>query len=141
MTIQPKVVRGLTHCCKVRIVATLGINLKFPAIKKMTDPYFAKRQCRVCESGGMHEPNSFAILHGGATDMSTSAASAPAWLGLTWHGAHTDQGGEGKLPDTGAELSIVEDCPGGQYAIYFCSTECLRSFLNQAVDALEESVS
>jgi hypothetical protein len=37
----------------------------------------------------------------------------------------------------GSKLYIVKSLRGGHVMIFFCSTKCLRAFLNSAVDALE----
>ena len=60
------------------------------------------------------------------------------FLDLTWHGAH--DGGEGKDKEIGTSLSIARDVQGGQFDIYFCSTNCLRAFLNHCVDELEKRI-
>ena len=118
--------------------------MEFPTIKGESDPHFDKRECRVCGARGLHEPNSFATLEAGAMEKVGNVAAAAfdhlAWLPMSWHGAHTDLDGDGKLPDTGGHLKIVDDCPSGQFAIYFCSTGCLRTFLNECVDALEKKI-
>ena len=118
--------------------------MEFPTIKGESDPHFDKRECRVCGARGLHEPNSFATLEAGAMEKVGNVAAAAfdhlAWLPMSWHGAHTDLDGDGKLPDTGGHLKIVDDCPSGQFAIYFCSTDCLRTFLNECVDALEKKI-
>jgi hypothetical protein len=37
----------------------------------------------------------------------------------------------------GSKLDIFRDVRGGHAMIFFCSTRCLRTFLNSVVDALE----
>ncbi|MFA7061273.1 MAG: hypothetical protein WC156_10690 [Pedobacter sp.] len=37
-------------------------------------------------------------------------------------------------------LDIIKDIRGGQAEMYFCSTECLRQFLNFCVDELEQKM-
>ena len=37
----------------------------------------------------------------------------------------------------GTKLYLVRNVHGGHAMIFFCSTKCLRAFLNAAVDALE----
>ena len=37
----------------------------------------------------------------------------------------------------GAKLHLFDNMKGGQGSVFFCSTKCLRGFLNSAVDALE----
>ena len=65
-------------------------------------------------------------------------ASALDVLRLIWHGAH--DGGTGRDPGIEASVDIVEDTRGGQADLYFCSTGCLRQFLNECVDELERRI-
>ena len=37
-------------------------------------------------------------------------------------------------------VHVADNCRGGQFDVYFCSTDCLRAFLNSCVDALELEV-
>ena len=117
--------------------------MDLPAIKGNSDPFFDRRACRVCGARGLHEPNSFAVL-GGGTVGSVPEGAAPTfdglWLDMSWHGAHSDQKGTGQRPGTGGHVRIVEDAPGWEFAIYFCSTSCLRQFLNGCVDELEKRI-
>ena len=46
-------------------------------------------------------------------------------------------GGSGGDEDVFACVDIVEDVRGGQFSMYFCSTDCLRAFLNSCVDELD----
>lgn len=86
-----------------------------------------------------------AILAGGAMRIldrrSRSAGIADDCIGfldLVWHGAH--DGGSGIDPDIHVRVPIAEDTPDGQFEFYFCSTACLRSFLNERVNALESKI-
>ena len=79
-------------------------------------------------------------MNGGALKKLDDRNSAPspdleAFLTLGYHGAH---GGSKSEPS--ATVSIAEDVPIGQFEYYFCSTECLRQFLNKCVDELERRV-
>lgn len=82
-----------------------------------------------------------AILSGGGLflDRRTKVAGPDprmqGYLALGWHGAH--DGGIGGHRDKGVMLHLVEDCDTGQFDMYFCSTNCLRAFLNACVDKLE----
>ena len=119
--------------------------MKFPTVKGKKDPIFERRQCRVCRKRGLGEPNSFATLGGGAMMPISKSTMVPAfdgvaWLEIGWHGAHSDMNGKGLLPDTGSHVRIVDDVPFGQFELYFCSTKCLRTFLNKAVDELEKRI-
>ncbi len=62
------------------------------------------------------------------------------FFSFTWHGAHTNEGGIGRDADMYETLQIAKDVRGGQFSLYFCSTKCLRIFLNHAVDNLEEKI-
>jgi hypothetical protein len=62
------------------------------------------------------------------------------FLNLGWHGADSDEGGIGEYPDTSAEHQVIEHDFEGQFEFYFCSTDCLRRFLNECVDDLEKKI-
>lgn len=83
-----------------------------------------------------------AILNGGALLMNDERTGGgmdgrlDGFLSLIWHGAH--DGGTGEHRETGADVRIADNCKGGQFEIYFCSTRCLRAYLNHCVDLLEK---
>ena len=86
-----------------------------------------------------------AILAGGAMRVvdpkkrsATIADDCIGFLDLVWHGAH--DGGKGKNREICARVPLADDTPAGQFEFYFCSTRCLREFLNASVDALEEKI-
>lgn len=121
----------------------MGPGLKFPVLKgKKVFPQ--KAVCPWCRERKVFEPNAFAVLMGGAmrvTDekrkSATVASDCVGFLNMNWHGAH-DGGqdvGEHGAGDVG--VSIADWTPGGQWEMYFCSTWCLRQFLNDCVDELE----
>ena len=60
------------------------------------------------------------------------------YTSVTWHGAHDN--GLGKDRDIFTSVYFAEDCEGGQFEIYFCSTNCLRAFFGSWVDALEAKI-
>lgn len=118
--------------------------IEFPVVGGETAAFPAKALCPICERAKVFEPHSFAELCGGALlidDSELSSAAIPeglrlqAYLDLTWHGAH--EGGSGAHRDIHEVLWVAKDVEGGQFELYFCSTNCLRTFLNAAVDALE----
>ena len=81
-----------------------------------------------------------AILNAGAMrqvakDRFEMATDARAFMTLMWHGAHS--GGKGELPDVFASVDVADEVANGQFELYFCSTSCLRGFLNYCVDELE----
>ncbi len=61
------------------------------------------------------------------------------FLYISWHGVH--DGGTGNDKEIGAMIEIVSKVGGGQFDLYFCSTKCLRSYLNYCVDELERKLS
>ncbi|HYG36401.1 MAG TPA: hypothetical protein VEC99_16525 [Clostridia bacterium] len=85
-----------------------------------------------------------AILMGGAllidreTDSGGMSDDLDGFLSLSWHGAHA--GGVGAYAGLQASIDIARDTRGGQFEIYFCSTDCLRAYLNFCVDKLEQRV-
>jgi len=116
-------------------------QLEFPVMNEKTPYVPVAPMCPVCGLEPIHEPNSMAILNGGALLMSEDRQSGgmddrlDGFLSFIWHGAHS--GGLGQHRERFATVRVADNCRGGQYEMYFCSTECLRSFLNRCVDALE----
>jgi hypothetical protein len=104
--------------------------------------------CAWCRSGHkLLEPHSFAGISCGAIllDAEDRSSGGPSddmegYLSLSWHGAHADEGGVGKNPDIYLHLPLKSAVVGGQMDIFFCSTDCLRAFLNHSVDELERRV-
>jgi hypothetical protein len=82
-----------------------------------------------------------AILNAGALrrvgkDSYEMATDMKAFLTLTWHGAHS--GGKGEFAEIHASVNVADEVANGQFDIYFCSTTCMRGFLNYCVDQLQE---
>jgi len=97
-------------------------------------------QCLVCRRKGVHEPNTFAYLNGGALrkinkDNSVMAPDLEGFLSIGVHGAHSEIHSQ---PD--AHLYIADVVRFGQFELYFCSTACLRKFFNLCVDELEQKL-
>jgi hypothetical protein len=114
--------------------------MELPIVKGLEQKYLDKRMCPVCKNKGVHEPNSFAFLSAGALSEKGGSKNLLGFFDIGWHGAHLDMGGVGVYPDKGGHVKIAEDAVGGQFELYFCSTECLRKFLNHCVDELEEKI-
>ena len=108
----------------------------------MTFPNTAR--CPQCKRGKIFEPNSMACLNGGAFLMDRRHKTGKqddrldAFICINWHGAHDEGTGEDR--EIYEFVSLAEDCRRGQFDLYFCSTKCLRAFLNSWVDALETKV-
>ena len=118
--------------------------MKLPTVKGRTSYHPKKALCPWCQQNKVLEPHSFAVLSGGALlmdreeDYGSADDNMDGYLELLWHGAH--DGGEGKNREIGARVQIAHDVRGGQFEVYFCSTECLRSYLNYCVDVLEKKM-
>jgi hypothetical protein len=119
-------------------------ELKFPVVKVKSNHWPKKPLCPICGKNKVFEPHSMAILTAGAMLMDRARDSGgpsndlDGFLALHWHGAHN--GGQGKDDDVFCGVDIIRDAIGGQADLYFCSTECLRKFLNACVDELEGKI-
>jgi hypothetical protein len=119
--------------------------MRFPIIEGEKDHFPSRPRCPQCKKRKVFEPHSMAILSGGAMLMDRRRKNGgpdkrmDGFLRLDWHGAHDS--GVGHDREIGGSIELVRDCRGGQFEMYFCSTPCLRAFLNSCVDALEEAVS
>jgi len=120
--------------------------MRFPLLIDEKMNYPSKPKCAWCKQDKVSEPHSMAMLSCGALLMNRktgnggSDARLDGFLDLTWHGAHTSEEGQGKHPDIYARVDIASRVRGGQLGVNFCSTKCLRSFLNYAVDVLEKKM-
>ena len=118
--------------------------MKFPTLKNNTTTYPKKALCPQCKKRKVLEPHSMAILSGGANLMDRKRCNGwpddrmDGFLEITWHGAHDTGIGEDR--DIYCTIDLAKDCRGGQYEMYFCSTACLRKYLNSWVDDLETKV-
>ncbi len=117
-----------------------------PLVHDNIDHYPQEALCPCCKKNKVLEPHSFAHIGGGALlydrkeDSGQPHDDMGGFLYFGWHGAHHEEGGEGKYPDINVNVRIANEVVGGQYGIFFCSTECLRFFLNTCVDKLEQKM-
>jgi hypothetical protein len=119
---------------------------KLPVVKGKRRNYFpTKPLCPVCGERKVLEPHSMASLTSGALslldkkeDIWGPSEDMRGYLDLDWHGAH--DGGEGENRDIFTTVSLVRDVKGGQASLHFCSTNCLRQFLNTCVDELKTKI-
>ena len=117
-----------------------------PSIRGKENHFPQEPLCPCCKKKTIFEPNSFAHIGGGALlfdreeDYGRVDDDMEGYLYIAWHGAHCEEGGRGEDSDTEASVQIAEAVIGGQYSLFFCSTECLRAFLNQCVDKLEQKI-
>ncbi len=120
-------------------------KIKLPVVKgKKYNHYPRRALCPWCKKKKVFEPHSMAILSGGALLMNRkeknggSSDDLDAYLSLTWHGAHDS--GKGDDRKIYSNIDIASDVKGGEFDLYFCSTKCLRAFLNACVDELEKKI-
>lgn len=120
-------------------------KLKFPVAKERNIFFPKKALCPMCKAAKVLEPHSMAIVNLGAmlmanrkTGFSSMSDDLDGFFRFSWHGAHN--GGTGRDPNIQASVDIVQDTRGGQADLYFCSTGCLRQFLNECVDELERRI-
>ena len=83
--------------------------------------------CPICRQQRVGEPHRFVGLSGGSAAHNLCGEG---FLAIFVH--PRDESSE-----RGAEVEIVRDTSIGQFDLCFCSTLCLRRFLNQCVDELE----
>ena len=120
-------------------------RFKFPVVKEGKKDFPTKALCPVCSKNKVWEPHSMAILSAGALllldrkeDYWGPSDDMNGYFDLWWHGAH--DGGEGENREIDVGVSIIREVQGGQTHLYFCSTKCLRHFLNSCVDELETKI-
>lgn len=116
-------------------------RIKLPVVWKKQVVFPKTAVCPWCREHKVYEPHSMAILNAGAMrqvgkDSYEMATDTKAFLTLMWHGAHS--GGKGELPEIHASVNIADEVANGQFDLYFCSTTCLRGFLNYCVDELQK---
>ena len=117
---------------------------KLPVVAKSKSSYPDKALCPQCRKAKVFEPHSTAILSAGALLMNRKTQSGgmsdnlDGVMSLTWHGAH--DGGVGRNREIYTSVYVADSVRGGQFDLYFCSTDCLRRFLNECVDALDAKV-
>ncbi len=118
--------------------------LRFPVAQGSQSFFPADFVCPICESNRIGEPHEFVGLSGGAA--SESGGNADGFLTIYLHPREVPPFGPPQVANEsigqseGAELEIVRDTNFGQFDLCFCSTSCLRRFLNACVDELERTL-
>jgi hypothetical protein len=120
-------------------------KIELPVVKGERVVFPDKPLCPWCGERKVYEPHSMAILNAGAMrqvghDRYEMATDTAAFFTLTWHGAHSIVGSDDKDPEVFASVDIADRVASGQFDLYFCSTNCLREFLNYCVDELEKQI-
>ncbi len=118
--------------------------MKLPLVMGKNTDYPRTARCPQCKKRKVFEPHSMVILGGGALlldrkrENSRESNALSGFLELIWHGAHDH--GIGDDRDLFTTLTLVDDAIGGQFSLAFCSTACLRAFLNSLVNELEKRI-
>lgn len=109
--------------------------MKLPILSELDDPEHPPNgTCLQCGIALPGPKNEFAVLSAAAFLTGDGGDSIPhdnvltIDLSLTHHN---------DADERYAVARLVRNLWGGQFAIYFCSTACLRKMLNEWVDTLE----
>jgi hypothetical protein len=113
------------------------MQISYPVLKGDTRPHWpSDGRCPVCGKN-FREAGQVAYIMAGASwdagELSVADDVIQAFLNVGVHGARTD------VKDS-ADIEIVSDLHGGQFDFEFCSTGCLRSWLNSVVDRVEQDL-
>jgi len=117
-------------------------DIEFPVVSD-DDSVFPRNisdsVCPVCHKRKLGEGNETAYIHGGALLLEESSdgvekanltESLEGFLFFDWNGSN----------NASADFELALNVKKGQFSINFCSTTCLRKFLNSCVDKLEENI-
>ncbi len=112
-------------------------KIQFPVVKGKHVFFPANHICPWCRKRKLSEPPGMAIVNAGAMrregkDRYGMATDDAAFFTLVWHSNSLKAD---EYDD--ASVRIAELVDSGQFDLYFCSTDCLRGFLNYCVDELE----
>src|SRR5688572_9906233 len=122
---------------KVAPNITLPAVVGYPAVFPVADFL-----CPWCRAHKIGEPHSFAELFGGALrrtgkDSYSQDSNLAGYLELGWHPQEGDKEFDANFCFS---IRLAYRTHAGQFAFYFCSTACMRAFLNFCVDELESTV-
>jgi len=93
--------------------------------------------CPVCQKKKLGLTEDCAFIHGGALQLDPEddhrlkqSDDVQGFLFFDWNGPNNQT----------VDFELARDVKKGQYTINFCSTKCMRMFLNHCVDKLEEKI-
>lgn len=93
--------------------------------------------CPICRKNNLGVTQECAFIHGGALSLDPDnkysliqSDNVQGFLFLDWNGPNNQT----------VDFELARDVKKGQYTINFCSTKCMRKFLNHCVDQLEEKI-
>lgn len=117
-------------------------NIKFPVVSDENSVFpqnINESTCPVCKENRLGPGKETAYIHGGALlleersqgiEVANLADNLEGFLFLDWNGRN----------EKCVDLELALNVKKGQFSINFCSTKCLREFLNMSVDKLEENI-
>jgi len=118
--------------------------MKLPVINSRSAAFYPEDfKCPVC-SQPLKEPNSFLVVNGGAMKRISRNFSEGVcedlrgFLDIRFYGPTGK--GLGKYKNKAADREIVRNSKGGQFDLNFCSTDCLRIFVNSIIDDMEKEL-
>lgn len=117
--------------------------MRYPIIKHKKSYYPTKPVCPVCKKKNAFTPHMF-ILSGGACLMNKKRDSGSpddrmdGFLCVSPHSVYDGKTNHKYKFKKSSFIEIAKDIQGGQFEFNFCSTKCLRKWLNTIVDDLEK---
>ena len=110
-------------------------SIRFPVVKGNQVVFPKDDLCPWCRKRKLTNPPGAAILNAGAMRLTKPecyemAQGDAAFMALIWHSNDPTN-----YDDASVEIAELVDT--GQFDLNFCSTDCLRAFLNYCVDELE----
>ncbi len=119
-------------------------DIEFPILEDESSSYPVSEGasvCPVCKAKEISGEKERAFIHGGAILLGEASDNGTqkfqlidelqAFLYFDWESGNQDKY---------AELELATAVKKGQFNFTFCSTTCLRSFLNSCVDNLENRI-
>ena len=111
--------------------------MEYPIISKKTKSFFPTSVvCPICATNRTKLNSEFYVLNGGALEKinkntSMSSGKMEGFLSVQYHSGDDSE-------NCGFNFDIVDKSEGGQFDIYFCSTNCMRQFFNELIDKIEK---
>jgi len=114
-------------------------EIRLPVVKDQQTYFPTQPMCPWCGQEPVHEPHPMAILSAGAleslgNDCYGMTDGAVAFFNLAWHAQHVGDKVNDNQQNSLISVEIADNVATGQFDLYFCSTTCLRAFLNHCVD-------
>ena len=99
--------------------------------------YPNKALCPVCKKKKVFEPHEFVVLSGGCmkrTGKQSASMAEEEYEGFLNFHYHNDD------DDIHAISTMADEVKFGQFQIYTCSVQCMRTLLNKFLDDIEKDV-